>query len=91
MGYTRALGYAAAIATALTLVGCNGADDQDKEAPTRSYDVALDNPTGRYQIIPSPDDGQGVYVLDTRTGSVRYCHQTSKALGMGCGDNTPTF
>ena len=46
---------------------------------------------GRYQMIFAPDDGDGyvgVFVLDTKTGGVKFCFRGApKSTGMICFKN----
>jgi hypothetical protein len=81
----------------LAAAGCS-------QAPERKFRVVSDreqaeqldhdNPVGRFTAVPS--GGGGIYVLDTRKGTVRYCieatsDETTKnweAVGVGC--STPS-
>ena len=65
------------VATLLALPGC----DRPKQPPVKIERVpeeevrarlAVDNPVGRYLPV-APATGEGVYVTDTRTGTVRHC------------------
>ena len=59
-----------------------------------SFNVFADE-VGRYQMLnKTPDaDGErkGVYVLDTKTGVIRYCALTITYEGMTCLTNSMKF
>lgn len=91
MGYSRALRYAGPIAAACLLVGCNQswADRQSEIAERVAEDRSRDYPVGAYQMVAASDGvgGQDIYLLDTRTGSLRRCwFAVDKSLTVTCGE-----
>lgn len=77
----------------LAAAGCTQAPDRkfrvvsDKE---QAEQFDHDNPVGRFTAVPA--GGDGIYVLDTRKGTVRYCVEATadkatknwEAVGIGC-------
>lgn len=90
MGYARALRNACAIAAACGLTACGKSwDDRQVEIAERiKADRARDYPVGAFQMVPASDGagGQDLYLLDTRTGSLRRCwFAVDKSLTVTCG------
>ncbi len=65
-----------------------GACDHQPTAAERLHESAdrerLDFPAGRFQMLPAKAT-EGVYVMDTTDGSIRFCRPQEGTDGMGCG------
>ena len=51
---------------------------------TMSFNVFADE--GRYQMVGNPNY-VGVYVLDTKTGAMKYCTMSDPKIGVNCIHN----
>jgi len=82
-----------AIMACLLLSSCNApeaitGDDAADRASTR---YAIENPIGRYQMLPGGKDGEDIFLLDSRTGALRRCWFALKSLNVNCGDPSPAL
>ena len=82
----------AALAALVLLAGCDsppapeGEDAMDKAAAR----FALENPVGRFQMLPGGRVGEDIFLLDSRNGSLRRCWFAVKGgLKVNCGDPSP--
>jgi len=66
----------------MLLAGCHQGPDPKAEHLARENDSTIVNPPGRYQAVANPR-GAGVYVLDTRMGTVRLCAATARESDSG--------
>lgn len=67
----------------LPLAGCDQAGPTGQERLSKAKDdYARQNPVGRYQLAGGPNGG--IYVLDTRMGTVRFC--STEEFRVACTD-----
>lgn len=86
--------------SALCLAGCQDRDRsrdfrvvRDDEAKSTTL---MENPQGRYEAVADPK-GEGIFVLDTRLGLVRFCvfakdgkAEASGGMAVGCTESSLT-
>jgi len=70
---------------ALVVTSCGPSAGQDQSTLSAAEKGnLLRNPAGRFQMV-SAKDGDGIYVLDTREGTVRYCSHYVEGGDAMCG------
>lgn len=76
-------------ALAFLVVGCGQAKDNEdaKLLPEERRQLRL-NPPGRFVMLPARE-AEGVYVMDSTDGSIRFCRPMHEFEGMGCGPAAP--
>lgn len=77
----------AILAAGILLAGCSG-EQEGSPLENRLKRDRIEYPAGRYTMLPARDT-EGVYVLDTTDGSIRFCRPQYDQDGMGCGPAAP--